>query len=1202
MLHETISHNDALSYQSRVYGISQQGRSHQEAADRQQTSESVGGKADSGCSSFVSTPSKKPKIDLKIRSSPVSYPQVTADKLPTAALKRSLSLSKEEMHINIEQEMHTMRQTILDQEALFREQVRELHRVHKVQTLLMEEMKKKDADLRSSSGDGGCTQSLPDFTFISLGGKRNVRGSFIGQFLENPGFSLQASIALEEPIKTGLEFTRSEPDVITSSPEIMLYSCSDFSGRLSPARKSFDLERSPEDDDDEHKSKLEDGPRHVQEIKFIGLPTSCTEPESDGPLNLGTRWDWIKVGTVGQEFLLSPLVDEQDKENSRVPKRPRGVEETPLLPLFATKADIPDHESRLRPAQKAANQNLLGGLFHLQVGGKEKVPFSVDINAAVEEDDSMKKSERLSLNLEVEQKVMQVVSQAQPHWLFRDKPDKEPPCDPEASAGNMTSQELLPQPGSCDEYMLKLNTSSLSEERGRSVLNEGSVWDGEMLPPENLPKPRPQYADMQRRTDEVQPIVGVYSAPFLEASGTTAAGPGFSLYYTGQLHSCKDGEGPKNGFSHGVFVPSYPIAGGVPALGMQRRSSERHHGFASQGVVFGSAVNNGTVTGALVGDSRSGVWLQQRSPYSQFQQFQQQQELASLQAQTTTQLSSQTPRHISQGVQQFPQGAVYAIPSGASSSIGLSTDSSRRIRKELPGVHWPVCKGGPTVTAASVVTPPKPSFKRPPKLGGAVGYPRGGMREGDDRAISYSLMDKSSPLGGVNWTDNVAPRSHGSVLVRRNSIFSEGDRNVANEKIAAATDEVDNNHARSGGLGVGDVINPGDSTSPLATPVAFGNVPKEEGEKTLHLGEQGTHAGHESQHSEMCRPLKSALGQIMDSISVDERSFRYQNLPHDQLAMFLAGNNSSSRSKVDGSDCSNVSLNRMELQSSVEDAKEKPLCHSPQHHGQEPSATSPGCCNNLPETGSRAHASSPEFRGEDELRSVQVELQWSSGSVSELQCKLKKLHDAGKERAESKEGSERRIVGRESRSLQAIVRDKQMVAIAGREGWCASQPSASSVASGFKSYRRRRRPASWGQLYFSVTSFRNCSGKLGEPPENRPQLKQLNMRKAIPHLDQAFHRKALPDRGVGKTKSLLPQEVRQMCVLQFPMPMLLILSAQCAVLVNRRVPPIVGLQEVDKLPEDLCEKSIFFAATLLLLAPGIPSLVQVKGKRCLISS
>lgn len=85
----------------------------------------MGAKADSGSSSFASTPSKK------LRASPVPKPQVEGDKLPTATSKHPLSLSNDpEMLINVEQEMHIMRQTILDQEAVFREQVSSFHLVY----------------------------------------------------------------------------------------------------------------------------------------------------------------------------------------------------------------------------------------------------------------------------------------------------------------------------------------------------------------------------------------------------------------------------------------------------------------------------------------------------------------------------------------------------------------------------------------------------------------------------------------------------------------------------------------------------------------------------------------------------------------------------------------------------------------------------------------------------------------------------------------------------------------------------------------------------------------------------------------------------------------------------------------------------------------------------------------------------------------
>ncbi|BBN10336.1 hypothetical protein MPTK1_5g02730 [Marchantia polymorpha subsp. ruderalis] len=725
--------NDTFSHQARVYGISTQGCvAYQDAPDVQQTSESAGAKADSGSSSFASTPSKKPKGDLKPRAVQTTKLQLKGDKLPTAGVKHSLSLSNDsEMQINVEQEMHSMRQTILEQEALFREQVRELHRVHKVQTLLMAEMKKKDSDMLSfPSGTTlsrcGLPQSPADFAAISSGGKRNLHRALAGQFLDNSTYNLQASVAYVEPLKGGAEIPRNESEVRAPTPEIKLFGSSDRSERLTPVRRTFDLERPPEDDDDEQERKQDERVPFTQEtIKFIGLPEYRSEPEVEVSLNLNTGWDLGKADRVGRDFLPSSLAEEEEREVVRVPKRPREIEEAALFPFLTAKTEAHVRESPLRPTPKVASQNFLGGLFNLQLGRKDETPFNVDINATAEEPEVVKKKEKLSLNLEVDEKTLPVSSQPQPHWLFQQgKVGSKAPCSTKAPV--LSSQPPLPPSGGSEQGIMKLRTSSLMEEAGSSVPRDGPVWGGDRQGSGNIPKSRPQASHMQRQADEgVQP--GVYRPPFIAVGGTNPTVPGYASYNMGQgvgdgsregltlYSSWRDGEGPSNGFPHGVFAPSHPLAGGMPALGIQLRSFEAHPSFAPQGLVVGPAVNMGTGTASFVADSNSGVWYQQRSSYSQFQQYQQQQ-LGSLQPQAAcSQGPWQAPLHIPPGGA-YPQGAVYAIPAGAGSSIGLPMDGLRRNREDHPGANWPAGTVGPPFTTFSIVAPPKPPFKRPPKL------------------------------------------------------------------------------------------------------------------------------------------------------------------------------------------------------------------------------------------------------------------------------------------------------------------------------------------------------------------------------------------------------------------------------------------------------------------------------------------------------
>ncbi|KAL3686631.1 hypothetical protein R1sor_009205 [Riccia sorocarpa] len=1039
---QTPCSNEVLRVQIPAYGAFQKGGcSYQEAADMQQTPECVGGTADSAITSLMSNPSKKPEADLNLRSEPVPELHVAGHKLPAASLKHTLSWSNNsEMQFNIQQEMHIMRQTILNQEALFREQVRELHRVHKVQMLLMEEMRKKGADSLSSSRPvrGGSSEFPADFTSISPGIKRNVRGFLFGQFLEHPHFNLQASIALEGSLKGGLEFTQSESDVVTLRPEIKLFCDSRLTERVLPARRRFDLERSPEDDDDEQEKEQEERVRPMQEIKFTGLPTTCIEPQSDVTLNVGTIGDRREVGTVGRDFLSSPVFHKQVQENGTLLQSGRQADEMLLLPLFGAKSKS---QSPLSPTPKMANQGFVG-LSHLRLGRKEETSLAVDIDAARKEVNSLTKPKKVSLNLEVGEKVMPLTSQAHPGWLFQDKLVNKAPSTAEAPVLNTNSQESFPLPGNCGQEMLKFKTSFCTDARGNMVCNESSISGGEM----------------QEQADEgVQPLIGVYTTPFLGVGGINPASPGFTLYDMRESvgissrevltlqSSWRDGGEPKDDCSHSVFASRQ--TGGFPALGMQLRTFEEHAGFSSHSVVVGSAVNKGSGAGAFFANSGSGVWYGQRTAYSQFQQFQQQP--ASMHARGALDITEQKPVHVTQGGRS-PQRAVYSIAAADCSSTGLPFDELMKIREGLPGLHRPVGTRGEAFTGQSVDIPPTRSFKKPPKLvlpanittlelklvspgkglrnlqdvcmsgssedelrysgrmierkdidaglvnlkdpdddnAGfpsrvALGYHTDGKSEEDEQPPSPSLNMKSASFEGGSWIEKAA---QDRVLTRRHSSWSEADNSNLNEEPGKAANDGDD----------GDVRNPGNWASPLlVTTHAAGNPPRSEEQERLRKGEIGTDV--ESRLLERGR-LKNGKGQIMDRISFDEKILKHQELPHGQLTMSLVESNSSAGR------CSDVTVKRMKLSHSSSEE----VGYISEHRWR--------CFNNLPENGSCRNPLSPEFEGVGEFTTVQQEPQPSGASGPELKTNSSKLQEVDNhavERTKSKDGSDCRTADRD---------------------------------------------------------------------------------------------------------------------------------------------------------------------------------------------
>lgn len=286
--------------------------------------------------------------------------------------------------------------------------------MHKVQTLLMAELRRKGSDvLAHPSGPNLAGPSQSPAAFGMSPGQWNCG---MGQVLGTAGQDFEATIALPEALKGGATFRQRDTGVSRPLQAANLFKQSS-APRVPPVRRTFDLERPPDDDDDEQVDRKENDSVKPDGncIKFIESTESCTnEPESDMfSLNLGTGWGRGKAVKDDSEH-----TSKAESDVPRALKRPR--EEAALFPFLATKSESL-RDAPLRPTPSVANQSFLGGLWGLQLGRKlDSSSTTPGGNRSPDESEAPKKKERLSLNLSVEEEVPAAASNGgPPHWLLK---------------------------------------------------------------------------------------------------------------------------------------------------------------------------------------------------------------------------------------------------------------------------------------------------------------------------------------------------------------------------------------------------------------------------------------------------------------------------------------------------------------------------------------------------------------------------------------------------------------------------------------------------------------------------------------------------------------------------------------------------------------------------------------------------------------
>eukprot|EP01018_Ginkgo_biloba_P037375 Gb_30023 [translate_table: standard] len=267
-----------------------------------------------------------------------------------------------------------LKQTMLKHEEIFRGQVRELHRLYKVQKLLMDDLKRKD--LNTSTLSSAMTQDGP-FLFhfgtehLQSKGKGNLWDALNGCMTDNdsrgcrhlipgtqcpqtPGSSLMEKslqIGLTKDIKDGSkDFYRMQPS--------------------RAARRTFDLER-PADEymDDDSTDQIEEGTVQKIAINGNGKEQKSSgfhynlEPESEVQLTLSTGWE---KGAKEDGRQTGPHVDlgfpELKGEDIKESKRPRCNEEATLFSTACNRAAVPE-EILGKQRSSASNQSFLGGLW-----------------------------------------------------------------------------------------------------------------------------------------------------------------------------------------------------------------------------------------------------------------------------------------------------------------------------------------------------------------------------------------------------------------------------------------------------------------------------------------------------------------------------------------------------------------------------------------------------------------------------------------------------------------------------------------------------------------------------------------------------------------------------------------------------------------------------------------------------------------------
>lgn len=336
---------------------------------------------------------------------------------------QSYSIFKQEMPESCcsEYEREILKQTMLRHEEIFREQVHELHRLYKVQKLLMDDLKRRDlktSTLSSATNQDGAYLFHFGPEQLKSKEKQNIWGVLNGSLIEGDNAGHKYPISGTDYIQLPLSGQMEQNLQIASNPKEMNGISKDFD-RLQPSqalRRTFDLER-PADEyiDDEATGQFEentisrttnnDNGKNSKPFNF----DSSQEPENEVQLTLSTGWDkGTKINDLG--------IPKQEKKEIKESNWSRS-NETVHFSVASARSECATREILGNQKSVPSNQGFLGGMLGYAQENQKHEDHKSKWQKLDDEHEKSRK-EKQSLDIEAGERTTQE-NPKQPHWIFQ---------------------------------------------------------------------------------------------------------------------------------------------------------------------------------------------------------------------------------------------------------------------------------------------------------------------------------------------------------------------------------------------------------------------------------------------------------------------------------------------------------------------------------------------------------------------------------------------------------------------------------------------------------------------------------------------------------------------------------------------------------------------------------------------------------------
>eukprot|EP00249_Psilotum_nudum_P019604 c27338_g1_i1 orf=341-1516(-) len=367
--------------------------------------------------SLVLLSSKRTKVDTRTRADKAfALPSFTTE---TTSIIQELPphvCNEVTMEQCSQKDKEILKQTMLKHEAMFREQVRELHRLYQVQRLMMAATKRGDL-------------AILGYPAVPSSSKDSLPSSFSSDSIK-PAIETELCYAINEPLNVSRRDCKDfflKPDQgfptkdLGNSLSHDINNCEhSVQSPFKAARRTFDLERPAEDYMDD---ELEEENLQKEPMLRMGIEQNASEchsiPVNNSPgqgnevyLRLGTGWD----GNVDVLPANNPTtgLEECLRGETMLLKHQRSSEGISFFPMASMKKEHLSQETPFRPVPIYPSKSFLGGLLGLnQERWLDNVSMPGMVNGDIE--DKGRKKEGLSLDLAVSERSTQG-NPAQPHW------------------------------------------------------------------------------------------------------------------------------------------------------------------------------------------------------------------------------------------------------------------------------------------------------------------------------------------------------------------------------------------------------------------------------------------------------------------------------------------------------------------------------------------------------------------------------------------------------------------------------------------------------------------------------------------------------------------------------------------------------------------------------------------------------------------